>query len=97
MVHSFSIVCGFSARSAEKPHTIEKECTAQPKLLDQVRAVIRSKHYSRRTEATYIDWITRYVRFHKTRHPRELGSDYRVSHSPDPRSRCSCGHAEPGA
>src|SRR3954462_6508110 len=24
-------VCGFSARSAEKPHTIEKECTALPK------------------------------------------------------------------
>ncbi len=48
--------------------------TSQPKLLDQVRAVIRSKHYSRRTETTYIDWITRYVRFHETRHPRELGS-----------------------
>lgn len=47
---------------------------SQPKLLDQVRAVIRSKHYSRRTEETYIDWIRRYVRFHKTRHPRELGS-----------------------
>ena len=47
---------------------------SQPKLLDLVRAVIRSKHYSRRTEETYIDWITRYVRFHKTRHPRELGS-----------------------
>src|SRR3954453_1059902 len=47
----------------------------QPKLLDVVRAVIRSKHYSRRTEETYIDWITRYVRFHKTRHPRELGSE----------------------
>ena len=47
----------------------------QPKLLDLVRAVIRSKHYSRRTEETYIGWITRYVRFHKTRHPRELGSE----------------------
>jgi integron integrase len=46
----------------------------QPKLLDLVRAVIRSKHYSRRTEETYVDWITRYVRFHKTRHPRELDS-----------------------
>ncbi len=46
----------------------------QPKLLDQVRAVLRSKHYSCRTEATYIDWITRYIRFHKPRHPRELGS-----------------------
>ncbi len=47
---------------------------SQPKLLDLVRAVIRSKHYSRRTEETYIDWITRYIRFHKTRHPRELSS-----------------------
>ena len=47
---------------------------SQPKLLDLVRAVIRSKHYSRRTEETYVDWITRYVRFHKTQHPRELGS-----------------------
>src|SRR5215212_795031 len=46
----------------------------QPRLLDQVRAVIRSKHYARRTEETYIDWITRYIRFHKMRHPRELGS-----------------------
>lgn len=49
--------------------------TSQPKLLDQVRQVIRSKHYSRRTEETYTDWIARYVRFHKLRHPRELGSD----------------------
>jgi integron integrase len=48
--------------------------TAQPKLLDLVRQVIRSKHYSRRTEEAYVDWITRYVRFHKTRHPRDLGS-----------------------
>jgi hypothetical protein len=29
---------------------------SQPKLLDQVRAVIRSKHYSYRTEQSYIDW-----------------------------------------
>ncbi|HEX5690815.1 MAG TPA: integron integrase [Roseiflexaceae bacterium] len=43
-----------------------------PKLLDQVRALIRSKHYSRRTEESYVDWITRYIRFHQLRHPREL-------------------------
>ena len=45
-----------------------------PKLLDQVRALIRSKHYSRRTEESYVDWIERYVRFHGVRHPRELGT-----------------------
>jgi hypothetical protein len=44
------------------------------KLLDQMRAVLRSKHYSRRTEESYVHWITGYVRFHQTRHPRELGS-----------------------
>jgi integron integrase len=44
------------------------------RLLDQVRAVIRRKHYSIRTEATYIDWITRYVRFHGMRHPKEMGA-----------------------
>ena len=29
--------------------------------------------YARRTEQSYIDWVTRYIRFHQTRHPRELG------------------------
>ena len=48
--------------------------TTPPKLLDQVRDLIRGKHYSRRTEESYIGWITRYVRFHGLRHPRELGS-----------------------
>lgn len=43
-----------------------------PKLLDQVRTVMRAKHYSRRTETSYVDWISRYVRFHRLRHPREL-------------------------
>ena len=46
----------------------------QPKLLDQVRARLRSKHYARRTEESYIDWITSYVRFHQLRHPHELGA-----------------------
>jgi len=45
----------------------------QPKLLDQVRARLRSRHYARRTEQSHIDWITRYVRFHQMHHPRELG------------------------
>ncbi|HUP01019.1 MAG TPA: integron integrase [Gemmatimonadota bacterium] len=43
-----------------------------PRLLDQVRAAIRVRGYSRRTEKAYVGWIRRYVRFHGTRHPREL-------------------------
>jgi len=35
------------------------------KLLDQVREMMRLKHYSIRTERTYCDWVRRYVRFHQ--------------------------------
>jgi integron integrase len=44
------------------------------RLLDQVREVIRLKHYSIRTEQTYVDWIKRYIVFHGKRHPREMGA-----------------------
>lgn len=45
----------------------------KPKLLDQVSAVIRCKHYSIRTEHAYIDWIKRFIFFHGKRHPAEMG------------------------
>jgi integron integrase len=45
-----------------------------PKLLDQVVAKIRFKHYSRRTELTYAHWIKRYILFHGKRHPKEMGA-----------------------
>ncbi len=37
------------------------------KLLDRVRAVLRLKHYSLRTEHSYVDWIKRFLRFHAGR------------------------------
>ena len=45
------------------------------KLLDQVRHVIRLKHYSPSTENSYVSWIRRYILFHKKRHPQEMGAD----------------------
>lgn len=44
----------------------------KPKLLDQVRNVIRRKHFSIRTEQAYTDWIRRFILFHGKRHPREM-------------------------
>jgi integron integrase len=44
----------------------------KPKLLDQVRDVIRRKHYSIRTEQAYCDWIKRFILFHRKRHPAEM-------------------------
>ena len=46
----------------------------QPKLLDQVRARIRVKHYSIRTEQAYVDWIKRFIVHFGKRHPRDLGA-----------------------
>lgn len=43
------------------------------KLLDQVRAVMRTKHYAYNTEETYVSWIKQYILFHGKRHPSELG------------------------
>jgi integron integrase len=45
-----------------------------PKLLDRVRYSIRAKHYSRRTETAYVDWIRRYILFHRKRHPSDMGA-----------------------
>jgi integron integrase len=44
------------------------------RLLDQVRDVIRLKHYSIRTEQTYLHWIKRFILFNGKRHPREMGA-----------------------
>lgn len=43
------------------------------KLLDQVRDAIRLRHYSYRTEETYVQWIRRYILFHNKRHPKDMG------------------------
>ena len=51
----------------------QRETTA-PKLLDQIRDKIRSKHYSLRTEQSYVDWCRRFILFHGKRHPKEMGA-----------------------
>ncbi|NJM87312.1 MAG: integron integrase [Hydrococcus sp. RU_2_2] len=45
------------------------------KLLEQVSDVIRLKHYSYKTEKSYINWIKRYILFHNKRHPRDMGGE----------------------
>ena len=49
--------------------------TSSPRrLLATVRDTIRLKHYSLRTEETYLHWIRRFIHFHGKRHPREMGA-----------------------
>jgi integron integrase len=44
-----------------------------PRLLDEVRRVLRLKHYSVRTETTYVQWIRRFILANDKRHPRDMG------------------------
>ncbi len=46
----------------------------KPRLLDRVREAVRARHYSRRTEKTYVAWVRRYILFHGKRHPAEMGA-----------------------
>lgn len=46
---------------------------AQKKILDQIRDIIRIKHYSIRTEKTYVDWAKRFILFHNKIHPAKMG------------------------
>ena len=44
----------------------------RPKLIPQIRSALRVRHYSPRTEETYVAWVRRFVKFHGTRHPADL-------------------------
>jgi site-specific recombinase XerD len=61
------LLCDFLALHYEL--TMAPPC----KLLDQLRAVLRRKHYSRRTEDSPLAWVLGFIRFHQLRHPRDLG------------------------
>ena len=42
-------------------------------FLHRVRDAIRLRHYSIRTEQSYLSWIKRFILFHNKRHPQEMG------------------------
>jgi integron integrase len=46
---------------------------SKPKLLDQVRQAIRTRHFSPKTEESYVHWIKRFIFFHNKRHPAQMG------------------------
>jgi integron integrase len=52
----------------------QPSAAAPPRLLDELRQCIRARHYSIRTERSYVDWVRRLILFHGKRHPRELGA-----------------------
>lgn len=51
----------------------EQPTPRPPKLLDRLRVHLRTRHYSLRTEAAYVDWVRRFILFHDKRHPQDMG------------------------
>jgi len=48
--------------------------SSRPRLLDELRAALRIRHYAYRTEQVYVDWVRRFILFHGKRHPRDMGA-----------------------
>lgn len=72
---SYSVLeCDHQARSSPVVREAGSAPPPAPRLLDRVRAAVRLRHYSRRTEKAYIAWIRRYIVFHGKRHPADLGA-----------------------
>ena len=69
---------GPSCGARRGPLSAVREATptepSKPRLLDRVRAALRLRHYSRRTEEAYVAWSRRYILFHGKRHPAEMGA-----------------------
>lgn len=52
------------------PNVSPASAESKPKLLDEVRGVIRFKHFSLRTEQTYVDWIVSCLRSYPFGQPK---------------------------
>ncbi len=44
-----------------------------PRLMDQVREVLRYHHYGLKTEEAYVHWIKKFIYFHNKQHPKDMG------------------------
>ncbi len=47
----------------------------RPRLLDRMRGVLRTRHYSIRTEDAYVQWVKRFILFHGKKHPSAMGAE----------------------
>lgn len=69
---NIAVVPGMCADGSALLRELAPRPAGGPKLLDQVRAAMRLRHYSRRTEVAYVGWIRRFVLANGKRHPAEM-------------------------
>jgi len=67
-----SVRTDLSSTPIQSIPTSSHPSTGKPKLLDQMREAMRSRHYSLRTEQTYCHWAKRFIFFHNVRHPADM-------------------------
>ncbi len=53
-------------------NSASNQAASSPRLLEQMRQVLRRHHYSIHTERSYVDWVVRYVRFHRMQSRADL-------------------------
>ncbi|MEG3156895.1 integron integrase [Lysobacter zhanggongensis] len=56
-----------------KDAAVTERSGKEPRLLDQIRARCRLRHYSIRTERAYVSWARRFILANGRRHPRDMG------------------------
>lgn len=72
--HTIILTPVWGATYADGIVGLEASPARPPRLLDRVRAALRARHGSRRTEKAYVGWTRRYILFHGKRHPAEMGA-----------------------
>src|SRR5881275_727331 len=58
----------------DAPAAVPSPAPGPRTLLGRLRAALRARHYSPRTEQAYVAWVRRYVEFHDRRHPATMGA-----------------------
>ena len=63
-----------SRQGPKSPEQAKEPNRSEPRLLDQVRNVMRLHHYSIHTERSYVDLIKRFINFHHMRSWEDLAA-----------------------
>lgn len=66
------LVCGWKNQIMI---TASPQIGQKPKLLDEVRSILRTAHYSKSTEGSYTSWIKQFIIFNNKTHPETLGAE----------------------
>ena len=62
-----------NSQEAPSRRKAKAKASRPPGLIQRYREQLQVRHYARRTVSSYEQWLRRFLRFHRMRHPREMG------------------------